>query len=330
MPGLLASQDHDVALASTQLIEKLGIKTDNKVFVSAGWPTTSGRLPPALPRLSLLANRKWRADIGKSIEIGLSKVPSPALRIEAVRQLTDHDPNRALQLIAKMVGTGTTPEKQAGFHMLADIKSAQSMNDLSEWMGRLQAGEVPPEAQLDLLEASESTRNKQLKMRVKARGRIRCRPTIRWPGFTPTLSGGDAERGKAIFTGHPEAACIRCHSTSADGTGSTVGPSLAGIGAKPDKPRRYILESMIDPNAYIVPGYGMSSFKLKDGSEVAAFVRSETADEVQLFDLEGKASTLKKSEIASRTPGVSMMPAMGGILTRDEIRDVIEYLSSLK
>ena len=87
---------------------------------------------------------------------------------------------------------------------------------------------------------------------------------------------------------------------------------------------------MIDPNAYIVPGYGMASFKLKDGTEVAAIVKSETADAVQLLDLEGKSTALKKSSIVSQTPVVSMMPAMGAILTRDEIRDVIEYLSSLK
>lgn len=87
---------------------------------------------------------------------------------------------------------------------------------------------------------------------------------------------------------------------------------------------------MIDPNAYVVPGYGMASIHLKNGSDLAAVVKSESETEVQLLDLEGKATTIKKSEIVSRTPAVSMMPTMSAILTRDEIRDVIEYLSSLK
>ena len=37
-----------------------------------------------------------------------------------------------------------------------------------------------------------------------------------------------------------------------------------------------------------------------------------------------------KTDIARRTNGPSAMPPMGSVLTRWEIRDVIEYLSSLE
>jgi quinoprotein glucose dehydrogenase len=37
-----------------------------------------------------------------------------------------------------------------------------------------------------------------------------------------------------------------------------------------------------------------------------------------------------KTDVARRTNGPSAMPPMGSVLTRREIRDVIEYLSSLK
>jgi mono/diheme cytochrome c family protein len=39
---------------------------------------------------------------------------------------------------------------------------------------------------------------------------------------------------------------------------------------------------------------------------------------------------IMKTDIARRTNGPSAMPPMGSVLTRREIRDVIEYLSSLK
>ena len=39
---------------------------------------------------------------------------------------------------------------------------------------------------------------------------------------------------------------------------------------------------------------------------------------------------IMKTDIARRTNGPSAMPPMGSVLTRREIRDVIEYLSTLK
>ncbi|MDB5332361.1 MAG: putative rane-bound dehydrogenase domain protein [Phycisphaerales bacterium] len=88
---------------------------------------------------------------------------------------------------------------------------------------------------------------------------------------------------------------------------------------------------MIEPNAFVVPGYGMATLKLKDGSEISGVVKSETDTDIQLLvDLDGAPTTIKKSGVASRTPPVSMMPPMGAVLTPTEIRDVIAYLSSLK
>ncbi len=324
--GLLASNDHTVSLAASQLVERLGIKTDDAVFVK--WVTDEAR--PAVSRvtaLRLLSTRKY-ADLHKSIDAAMAS-SEPLLRIEAIRLLSESEPAHAIKAITAALETGTDIEKQAGFRLLGELHSADANAILTTWLDRMLESKVPAEVQLDLIEAAEATRNKDLRKKLHA-----------WqdslPGsdplapLYPTLAGGDAERGKAIFTSHPEAACVRCHTANPDGSGSSVGPNLSGIGAKPDKPRRYILESMIDPNAYIVPGYGMSSFTLKDGTDVAAFVKSESDTEVQLLDLEGKTTVIKKTDIATRTPGVSMMPAMGAILNRDEIRDVIAYLTSLK
>ena len=41
-----------------------------------------------------------------------------------------------------------------------------------------------------------------------------------------TLQGGDAEAGRAVFTGHAQAQCIRCHKIR--GEGGTAGPDLTG------------------------------------------------------------------------------------------------------
>ncbi|MBC7672054.1 MAG: hypothetical protein H7247_06485, partial [Polaromonas sp.] len=49
-----------------------------------------------------------------------------------------------------------------------------------------------------------------------------------------------------------------------------------------------------------------------------------------MVDAGSGPARILKTDIASRVNGPSAMPAMGSILTRREIRDVVEYLSTLK
>jgi len=307
MAGLLASNNHDVALAATGLIERLGLQTDDRLFV--GWVNDPAR--PAVSRvtaLRLLANRKY-PELGKSIDVALAS-EEPLLRVEALRILSEQEPARALKLLSETLDTGVVIEKQSAYRMLGEMKNKDANAILSDQLDDLLDGDIPSEVQLDLLEAAGITRNKDLRKKVREWEELLPAGDALAP-YYPTLVGGDAERGKAVFMSHPDAACIRCHTTNADGSGSSVGPNLSGIGAKPDKPRHYLLESLIEPNAYIVPGYGMGSFKLKDGSEIAAQVKSETADTLQLIDLDGHATTVKKSDVVSRTPAVSVIAGHG-------------------
>jgi mono/diheme cytochrome c family protein len=88
-------------------------------------------------------------------------------------------------------------------------------------------------------------------------------PTIR-PTVTPTATPeGDAERGAELFgrgaNGAPP--CGTCHQTVRNAFGFALGPNLAGIGERaPERieelaPEAYIAESVLEPHAYVVPGY---------------------------------------------------------------------------
>jgi putative membrane-bound dehydrogenase-like protein len=324
LPSLVASKDADVARATTRLIERLAIKTDDSVF--AKWVTDPDK--PATSRvaaLHLLAIRKY-SKLTKLTDAALAS-KEPALRSEGLRVLADHDPEHAVEQVTKTLADGSTPEKQAALRVLGTLNIKEAETLLNDWMEQLIDGKVAPELQLDLLEAAGALKDSDVQDKV-AKYEASLPKSDPLARYTPSLQGGDAERGKSIFNGDGESACIRCHSV--DGTGSSVGPNLAGISSNPQKPRHYILESMIDPNAFIVPGYGMASFALKDGSDVSGMVKSENDTTVQLLGLEGEATTLKKSDIAARTPPASVMPPMGAVLSPSEIRDVIEYLSSLK
>ncbi len=69
------------------------------------------------------------------------------------------------------------------------------------------------------------------------------------------VQGGDVEAGRRVARYHPGASCLRCHSI--EGQGGDAGPSLAGVGDRLD--RTAILQSIVDPHAVIVEGYGDAS-----------------------------------------------------------------------
>lgn len=71
---------------------------------------------------------------------------------------------------------------------------------------------------------------------------------------TKSETGGktsaEVEQGKQVFTAN---GCGACHTLAAAGTKATVGPDLDE--ALPGKSASFIRESIVDPNAYIPPGY---------------------------------------------------------------------------
>jgi putative heme-binding domain-containing protein len=139
--------------------------------------------------------------------------------------------------------------------------------------------------------------------------------------------GGDVSRGKAIINGHLGANCIACHRVDSD-EGSEVGPSLRRVGAERTKVE--IAESLVEPSAKIVQGFGIETIVLKDGTTLAASVTKESPKSLDIRLPDGKSQKVSVASIASRTPPISVMPPMLGILTPEEIRDVVAYLAGLK
>ena len=139
--------------------------------------------------------------------------------------------------------------------------------------------------------------------------------------------GGDVTRGKTIINGHLGANCIACHRIDSD-EGSEVGPSLRAVGVQ--RTKEEIAESLVEPSAKIVAGFGIETILLKDGATLAGSVVKENTKSLDLRLPDGKTRKVAFSAVASRTPPISVMPPMLGILTPTEIRDVVAYLSGLK
>jgi putative heme-binding domain-containing protein len=120
--------------------------------------------------------------------------------------------------------------------------------------------------------------------------------------------------------------CVRCHTLGNEG--GTVGPPLAGIGDKLS--REQLLEALIEPSARLAPGYGSVKITLKGNQVVTGILLEESATELILRTAEAEPMEIPVSRISKRENLPSGMPPMRTLMSKRDIRDVVEFLANLK
>jgi putative heme-binding domain-containing protein len=207
--------------------------------------------------------------------------------------------------------------------MLGDMDGEAASNIISTQMDMLLADNLSQEVQLDLILAAEASGDSEVIQKLQTYQTEKDR-TDSVSVYRESLYGGSPDNGRRIFYQNAAAQCIRCHAVGGDGT--NVGPDLAGIGDK--LTRRQLLESLVAPNARIAPGYGSVTLTLSDGSTVRGMLSAESDSEITVTGNNGE-QVISKSDIENRRNSPSGMFAMGVVLSRDEIRDLVEFLSTL-
>ena len=136
---------------------------------------------------------------------------------------------------------------------------------------------------------------------------------------------GSAKRGEALFKLQT---CNSCH-TTANGQ-LPKGPHLVDIGKRYKKAE--LIESILKPSAKIAQGFDTYVFVMKNGKAMTGFVTSESAEEVELRQINGISSTITKSEVGLRrkSPGSVMPIGLVNSLSPEQLADLIAYLQSLK
>ncbi len=263
-------------------------------------------------------------DIAKVLE-AVSRDAEPRVRVAALRIQVKRDPAHAAPVVDRAMGQGTIIEKQAALAAVRTLPAADAEALLGRWLDDLLAGRVPPEIALDLLEAAMARKSPVLGHKLASYEA--ARPKDELGRFRETLAGGDPEEGRDIFWKKAEVACLRCHRLR--GEGGDVGPDMDGIGAKRD--RQYLLEAVVTPNKQLAEGFESVILTMADGSIKGGVLRKETADTLEVASPDEGMQILRKGDVKKRERGASGMPdGFGDILTRRELRDLVEYMSTLK
>jgi len=222
--------------------------------------------------------------------------------------------------------TGTISDKQAALTVLSNLPGEAADAVLAHWLDNLLTGKLPNELRLDLLDAAAKRSAPILKEKLASYASAQPRDDP-LSEFRPALFGGNAADGKRIFFDRPEAQCVRCHKIN--GEGGDVGPDLSHV--RREKDREYLLESIVLPNRQIAPGFESVMVTLKNDETYAGVLKSEDANQLVLNSPDTGLLTIKKADIQTRRKALSPMPeGIGQILSKHDLRNLIEFLSTLK
>jgi quinoprotein glucose dehydrogenase len=321
---LLRSAANSVKVAATKAAAQLGVATAtaNAFDLVADTKQTSELRIEALKSLAAVNDSKLKGALKLALSDRDESVRKEATRIQAQLQ-----PQDAAEHLKATLENGTTGEKQNALAALGSLTNNPAADEiLLEWLDKLLAKEVPPEAQLDVLDAAAKRTTPAFVARLRKFEEARpAEDNLR--SWRECLVGGNIEAGKKIFLERAEVSCVRCHKVS--GEGGETGPDLTGIGAR--KPREYLLESIVLPNKDVAAGFESVVVSLMNGSTYAGVVKSETATGLELNTPEDGLVKLNKAEIKSRERGLSGMPEeLRQVLTKQDLRDLVEFLSGLK
>jgi putative heme-binding domain-containing protein len=320
IPSFLASENPDVLIATAKLIAELNLTSFSETQISLFTQHINSKVRAAF--LSSLADLNT-PKLAFILEKGMNDT-SKIVRGIALSNLNKIEISASqLPAITKPIfDKGSQSEQQALLQSMSKMKPANTSAILADLIEKMVDNKLPTGIKLDLMEAVEATNEEKLIAKLDA---LKVKGTLT-DEYKEALYGGSVADGRNIFQYNSTVQCVRCHIVGGEGT--NVGPNLKGVASR--LTREQLLQALIEPSARIAPGYGSTNFVLTDGQEVSGSIISETANEIQLKTNDAEPLRIAISRVKSRENLPSGMPPMGSLMSKREIRDMVEYLSSLK
>ncbi|MEP2690515.1 HEAT repeat domain-containing protein [Maribacter dokdonensis] len=320
IPSFLNERQPEILIGISKTLSAVGITDYNNELFSIFRYNKSAEVRATV--LNSLGQLKFE-QMETAMSIGM-KDSNEEVRTAAVGLLAQLNiPKEKLpSIVDPIFKRGSISEQQRMLNVLGDLPVENSNALLSSLINKASKDQLKQGILLDLMESVNATENPKL---------IAQLDKLKEAGYSAdsyqeTLYGGNWWAGRSVFNNNPTAQCVRCHSVN--GSGGEVGPKLDNIGNILS--RQQLLEALIEPSIRLAPGYGTVTITLKDGQKVKGVLIEENDKELLLRTSEAEPLRVPLMRIASRENSMSAMPAMGRMISRRELRDLIEYLGSLR
>ena len=231
-----------------------------------------------------------------------------------------------LRRLLRVLGRGSPVAPDALLPAFIRAARDETRPDLEEFFkAQLQAGWSPARATFDQALALFPEKSPVRVTMLAAWEQNNALRLERLKEFAPLLKGGDPERGRDLFN---TATCAGCHRIGE--RGGIVGPDLSKIGAI--RSGGDLLESIVYPSSSFAQGYEPYRLVRRDGEELSGSLVAQGPDGVSLRDAAGALHRVRTEDVVSlERQQLSAMPeGLEQLLTRDQFRDLLAYLQSLK
>ena len=317
--SFLKETNPETIIATAGLLANLDITTENNQLAKIYATTDNPKIKKAL--LTALNQLKY-TDIEGIIKSGMED-KDETVRTTALGLLNDGNVSKETlpSLVDAIFSKGSVREQQQLLVVLGKLNPTKTTAIFDNLIQKMTDNKLAPDVNLELKEAVEASGSADLKARLVG---LKTTNSL-LSAYSDALFGGDKNEGRNIFNYNSTAQCARCHAINTEG--GNVGPNLTGIGST--LTREQILQALIEPSARIAPGFGNVNLKLTDGQEVFGILAKETPDALTLTTSDAEPLIIQTARIAARENIPSSMPAMGSLLSKREIRDVVAFLSNL-
>lgn len=349
LEDLMRREDIDfrLFLATTAALDRLDGKepTDRPTPARLLERIVADETPTEIRRLSLRLIDPTFPELKVTHLARLLDHKEAGIRLEAIRTLARHPGAASDRLLGAVADDGerASDERSAAVAGLRLVSEPQT-----DRLVKLACDEdraVGQEA-LRSLVALELTPEQARALRDLARANPGERPAVQRvldgsPGSRPPpedtdawlkllTQKGDPVRGERVFFGSKVGLCSRCHQV--DGRGGAVGPDLTHISRRlvttRKDPRRWLLETILEPSRDMSPEYTPWMILMKDGRTLVGLPRTKGHGMATYFGVDGKQFSVRQEEMEfQREVAESIMPGdLLQMLTPGEVRDLFAYL----
>lgn len=321
---LLSSPNQDLQTVAAKAIGRLEITSaEDKLFELI----SNDRQPNPVRMAALTSLHQMKSERSTSaLELALNQNQEDLRKIaQSLLGEADLPASTVAPMLAKLLSHGSISEQQMALVSLGKMDDPSALPILADQLEMLFEGSLEPGISLDLINAVSASGDEELLKKLQIYEESRGDEHI-LVSYSETLYGGDPKKGQDILAFNESGQCLRCHEIQ--GYGGQIGPSLTGIADQLS--REEMLLSLIDPSASIAAGYGTVSLTDAQGNQVAGTLISETKTELVLKDGSGNERSYLITEIKDREDYPSGMLDMKPLLSKNEIRDLMAFLMTLK